>query len=151
MDADNELMAICDAVAAEINTSGRLAPTMAVRREFPDVDLPDTQHLQVIVSPSYSQKLPAVAEEPEARGLTEITYHVDVGVLKKIENVEHDCPPLREKADDLRELLRNRALTEYPAARWRGTEVLAICDRHTLKTKRTFIAVFTLAYSVHAS
>lgn len=147
--ADETLAQVAQAVAAEINR--RIVvfgeTCAAVVQWVPDYEVADADPSQAVVLVVPKARKASLVD----RARNEYEYTIDVGVLKRIGDVE-DVPggvaPMLDLCDALHAYLIRRTLTDAPGAKWRSIGNDPIYDPATLNTKKTFLSIITLTYTV---
>jgi len=131
---------IADAVAAELAGGTFTMSFTPVRRVLPSYELSDLAELRVTVVPK------AVDITAVARTMSQFDVQVDIGIQKKVSDLDGEVARLCGLVDEIADYLRGRKLASAEYAAWVRTENNPIYAPEHLHEKRTFTSVLTLTY-----
>ena len=136
-----DVIAIADAVAAELNTGSFSIPFTARRMLLPDFALAELTDIKVTIVPN------SVEMTPFCRQWTQYDYAIDIGIQKKLSgDTDTDLPELLALVDEMLTFLRKRTLTAAPSAVWIKTLNEPLYSREHLSQSRVFTSVITVTY-----
>lgn len=139
----SEIVAIADAVVAELN-AGTFSESFTAERLFqPVFELTDLQVLHVSVVPR------SVKSQGATRGASFFDCAVDIGVQKKLgAEDEADIESLLDLVEAISDYLRSRPLQAWPRAAWVKSENAPVYAPEHLEQLRQFTSVLTITYRV---
>jgi hypothetical protein len=133
--------AVCSEILAGVSSfSVAFTPTVKM---MPGFELQDLSTLRVTVVPR------SMEITNETRGLVKKECIIDIGVQKKISDIETDTAALLTLSEQIIDYMRNRPLSGYSDARWIKTENDPIYSQEHLFSKRVFSGLITLTYRVN--
>jgi len=137
------LIAVADAVVADLNAAAFSQAFTAVRYYRPVFDLAAMDALHVSVVPK------AMTSEVLSRSRTQDEYQVDVAVQRKVA-AEADLDPLLALVEEIADHVRFKRLTLAGGgeAVWMRTENQPVYAPEHLDELRQFTSVLTLAFLV---
>jgi hypothetical protein len=137
------IVAIADAVAAELNAGAFSEQFMAERLFQPVFELQDLQTLHVSVVPR------SATSQGATRGAGFFDYAIDIGVQKKVGTADtEDIESLLGLVEAIADHLRARKLTAFPASSWLKMENVPVYSVEHLDQLRQFTSVLTVTYRV---
>jgi len=137
------IVAIADAVTAELNAGGFSEPFTAQRLYRPQFELADMDTLHVTVVPQ------GISIEAVGRGLNQYDFRIDVAVQKRFsEGDAAELDPLMQLVEAIVDYFRFKRLETTPEAAWVKTENAPIYSPEHMEQLRQFTSVVTLTYRV---
>lgn len=109
---------------------------------LPGWNIKELSELKVAVVPAFRE------ETEETRTTTLNELKVDIGIQKKVEDVELETIDLLGFVQEVSDFMRKRKLVEYEDARWKKTENDPLYSAEYLYSKHIFSSVLTLIYRV---
>jgi len=138
------IIEIADAVVAEL-ASGEFSTVFTPQRLLaPVFDLAEMSDLQVTVVPK------SIDISASSRVSSNYDVEIDIGVQKKVADIETEVAELCGFVEELAAFLRRRPLQGAQYAAWKSTENKPIYSVEHLHDKRTFTSILTLTYRVMA-
>ena len=132
---------IAAAVVATLNAN-TFSPTFtAVRAYVPVYELADLESLHVTVLPV------SVEQDQVDRVAMQELHRVAIGVQQRVD--PDDLPAvdaLTDLTQAIADYLRDRPLTDYPAAQWESAKIDPVYAADLLETNRTYTGVVTTTY-----
>lgn len=137
----SRLIALADAVVAELNGGAFSQPFTAERHYRPVFSLPQMATLHVSVVPS------GLTEQIQARDQVRRECQIDVAVQKKLTTGDHaEIDTLMDLVQEIADFVRFKTLnTDPPAVCVRLANEPIYAPEH-LEQKRTFTSVLTLTF-----
>ncbi|OHB56835.1 MAG: hypothetical protein A2Y07_06905 [Planctomycetes bacterium GWF2_50_10] len=136
-----DIVAICDAIATELNKGSFAQPFTAVRNLLPEFDLSDLADLKVTVVPK------GIETSTYSRESTQYDFVIDIGIQKKLSGeVNQDLPAMLALVDEIMIFLRKRKLASMPQVGWVKCTSDPIYARDHLVQTRVFTSVLTVTY-----
>lgn len=140
---------LADAVTHELGET--FAGQMSPRRRFlPQATLAELEQLQVTVTPRSWRRVRADAPGriPGTRGGLFYDYAIDVGVQKKLSDIETDLPAMLDLVESIADGMRRRPLSQVPGVQCVDVLNEPVYDSDFLLNERAFSSVLTLVYRV---
>lgn len=138
------IIEIADAVVAELAAGEFSAPFTARRMLLPEFELSELNDLHVTVLPK------SIDIAAGSRIASNYDVKIDIGVQKKVADVEADVAQLCGLVEEIAEFLRRRPLQGAQYAAWMNTANQPVYSPEHLAEKRLFTSVLTLTYRVMA-
>lgn len=138
-----ECIDIADSVAGELNSAaeGTFSHEFTAQRTvLPEYDLSELSNLTISVVPSEAEITNA------SRASRQYDFAVDIGVQKKVSNIEADVLSLSELVSEITEFLAGRRLTDVPWAVFNQITNAPIYSPEMLRDKKLFISVIRIQY-----
>lgn len=130
--------AVCSELLLSVGTfSKEFSPVVKM---IPGWDIKELTDLKVTVVPMYREETGGT----RASALNELK--VDIGIQKKVDDVELETIDLLGFVQEISDFMRKRPLPGYDGARWTKTENEPLYSAEHLYSKRVFSSVLTLTY-----
>jgi hypothetical protein len=136
------IVAIADAVVAELNAASFGQPLAAARHYQPVFELSEMTELRVSVVPR------SIVSKGLDRTRDSFDYRIDVAVQRKVEPSVGNLDALVELVEAVADHLRSHPLAGYPAARCTEAVTEPVYAAEHLDEFRQFTSVLTLTYRV---
>ena len=134
------IVAISDAITAELNGNSFSQPFTAQRLYLPIYDLKTMSDLKVSVVPK------GLNTSSLDRTRDNFDYQIDVGIQKKTKNEIATIDALILLVEEISDYFRANPLASYPGARFISIENSQIYAPDHLETMMQFTSVVTLTY-----
>jgi hypothetical protein len=134
------IVAIADAITAELNGNSFSQPFTAQRLYLPIYDLKTMSDLKVSVVPK------GLSTSSLDRTRDNFDYQIDVGIQKKTKNEIATIDALILLVEEISDYFRANRLASYPGARFISVENSQIYAPDHLETMMQFTSVVTLTY-----
>ena len=134
------IVAISDAITAELNGNSFSQPFTAQRLYLPIYDLKTMSDLKVSVVPK------GLSTSSLDRTRDNFDYQIDVGIQKKTKNEIATIDALILLVEQISDYFRANPLASYPGARFISIENSQIYAPDHLETMMQFTSVVTLTY-----
>jgi hypothetical protein len=134
------IVAIADAVTAELNAYGFSQPFNAVRHYVPTFELSTMATLHVSVVPR------GMTSKSLDRNRDSFDYEIDVAVQKKIDPTLANLDALMELVEEIADHFRTHSLSNLPEARCIEVANAPVYASEHLSEFRQFTSVLTLTY-----
>ncbi len=134
------IVAIADAVTAELNGSSFSQPFVAQRSYVPTYDLQTMNDLKVTVVPK------GISSVSLDRSRDSFDYQVDVAVQKKTLIQLDVVDPLMLLVEEIADHFRTNLLVSFPGARFMNVENSPVFAPDHLQELRQFTSVLTLTF-----
>ena len=134
------IVAIADAITAELNGNAFSQPFTAQRQYLPIYDLKSVSDLKVTVVPK------GLVSSSLDRSRDNFDYQIDVGIQKKTQNQIATIDSLMLLVEQISDYFRSNPLSSYPGARFISVENTPIYAPDHLETMLQFTSVLTLTY-----
>jgi hypothetical protein len=134
------VVAIADAITAELNGNSFNQPFTAQRLYLPIYDLKSMSDLRVTVVPK------GVTSSSLDRSRDNFDYQVDVGIQKKVPNQIATIDALMLLVEQIGDYFRSNPLSSYPGARFMNVENSLLYAPDHLQEMLQFTSVLTLTY-----
>ena len=134
------IVAIADAITAELNGNAFSQPFTAQRQYLPIYDLKTMSGLKVSVVPK------GLSTSSLDRSRDNFDYQIDVGIQKKTKNQISTIDALMLLVEEIGDYFRAHPLASYPGARFINVENTPIYAQDHLETMMQFTSVLTLTY-----
>jgi hypothetical protein len=134
------IVAIADAITAELNGNAFSQPFTAQRQYLPIYDLRSMSDLKVTVVPK------GVTSSSLDRSRDNFDYQVDVGIQKKVPNQVATIDALMLLVEQIGDYFRGNRLSSYPNARFMNVENSLLYAPDHLQEMLQFTSVLTLTY-----
>jgi hypothetical protein len=134
------IVAIADAITAELNGNAFSQPFTAQRQYLPIYDLKTMSDLKVTVVPK------GLTSSSLDRSRDNFDYQIDVGIQKKTKNQISTIDALMLLVEEIGDYFRAHPLASYPGARFINVENTPIYAQDHLETMMQFTSVLTLTY-----
>jgi hypothetical protein len=134
------IVAIADAVTAELNGKSFSQPFTAQRLYLPVFDLQSMSELKVTVVPK------GITTSSLDRSRDNFDYQIDVAVQKKTPNEIEIIDSLMLLVEEIGDHFRSNPLASYPGARCTGVENTPVYAPDHLLELRQFTSVLTLTF-----
>lgn len=135
------IIAIADAIVAQLNATGFSQPLTAERHYLPRFELPEMTTLRVSVVPR------SVVSKAFDRNRHAFDYRIDVAVQKRI-NPTENLDAFMALVEEIADHFRTRLLAGFPQARCVEVENSPIYAPEHLEQFHQFTSVLTLTYRV---
>lgn len=134
------IIAIADAVAAQLNATALSQPVTAERHYQPQFELSEMTALRVSVVP----------RSVTSKGLDRdsFDYKIDVAVQRKLDPTPGNLDALMALVEEIADHFRSEPLASYPQARCTEVENVPVYAMEHLDEFRQFTSVVTLTYRV---
>ncbi len=129
---------IADSIVHELNNA-ELGIT-AVRACVPKYDLRKDDELKVQVVPV------AIDYTIATRADTHGDYQINIGFLKKLENIESEVEDMYDLIESVAKHLRTTGLSQMPTVKFINASTPAVYDPDLLEQKKVFLSVLTVTY-----
>ena len=136
------IIAIADAVVAQLNAAPFSQPVMAVRHYQPVFEFSEMTELKVSVVPR------SLASKALDRNRDSFDYWIDVAVQRKIEPTLGNLDALMELVEEIADHFRRQPLAGFPQARCTEVENAPVYAAEHLEEFRQFTSVLTLMFKV---
>lgn len=136
------ILAIADAVAAELSAATFSQPLAAERSYLPRFDVDEMTDLKVSVVPR------GLASQTLDRNRDRFDYKIDVAIQKKVEPVPQALDPLMALVEEIADFFRQGALAAFPQARCTDVANVPVYAAEHLEELRQFTSVLTLTFRV---
>ena len=134
------IVAIADAVTAELNGNSFSQAFTAQRLYLPVFDLQSMSDLKVTVVPK------GITSSSLDRSRDTFDYHIDVAVQKKVPNQIEAIDSLMRLVEEIGDYFRSNPLSSYPGARCTNVENTPVYAPDHLQELRQFTSVLTLTF-----
>ena len=134
------IVAIADAITAELNGNAFSQPFTAQRQYLPIYDLKSMSDLKVTVVPK------GVTSSSLDRSRDNFDYQVDVGIQKKVPNQISTIDALMLLVEEIADYFRGNRLSSYPNARLMNVENSLLYAPDHLQEMLQFTSVLSLTY-----
>lgn len=134
------IVAIADAVTAELNGNSFSQPFTAQRLYLPVFDLQSMSNLKVTVIPR------GLSSTSLDRSRDSFDYQIDVAVQKKTPNEIEAIDLLMLLVEEIGDYFRSNPLLSYPGARCMNVENTPVYAPDHLQELRQFTSVLTLTF-----
>ena len=134
------VVAIADAITAELKGNVFSQPFTAQRQYLPIYDLKSMSDLRVTVVPK------GVTSSSLDRSRDNFDYQVDVGIQKKVPNQIATIDALMLLVEQIGDYFRSNPLSSYPGARFMNVENSLLYAPDHLQEMLQFTSVLTLTY-----
>jgi hypothetical protein len=134
------IIAIADAVTAELNGTSFSQSFVAQRSYVPTYDMQSMNDLKVTVVP---KSLSSVSLD---RSRDSYDYQIDVAVQRKSLPQPDAVDPLMELVEEIADHFRSNPLASYPGARFMNVENAPVFAPDHLQELRQFTSVLTLTF-----
>ena len=134
------IVAIADAVTAELNGNTFSQPFTAQRLYLPIFDLQSMADLKVTVVPR------GISSSSLDRSRDSFDYQIDVAVQKKTPNDVASIDPLLLLVEEIGDHFRSNVLASFPGARCTNVENTPVYAPDHLHELRQFTSVLTLTF-----
>jgi len=134
------IVAIADAVTAELNGNSFSQPFTAQRLYLPVFDLQGMSQLKVTVVPK------GITSASLDRSRDSFDYQIDVAVQKKTPNEIVAIDSLMLLVEEIGDYFRSNPLSSFPGARCPSVETLPVYSPDHLQELRQFTSVLTLTF-----
>jgi hypothetical protein len=135
-----QIVAIADAVTAELNGTTFSQPIVAQRHYLPTFDLQAMTDLKVTVVPR------GISSESLDRSRDSFDYRIDVAIQKKTKVQVEFIDPLMQLVEEIADHFRSNPLSSYPGARCMNIENTPVFAPDHLQELRQFTSVLTLTF-----
>lgn len=136
------ILAIADAVLAELNATTFSQPVAAERHYLPQFELADMTALRVSVVPR------SITSKGLDRNRDSFDYRVDVAVQQKLDPTPGNLDALMALVEEIADHFRSEPLAGYPQARCTEVENIPVYAVEHLDEFRQFTSVLTLTFRV---
>ena len=134
------IVAIADAVTAELNGNSFSQSFTAQRLYLPVFDLQGMSTLKVTVVPK------GITSQSLDRSRDSFDYQIDVAIQKKVANEIATIDALMLLAEEIADYFRTNPLSSYPGARCMNVENIPVYAQDHLQELRQFTSVLTLTF-----
>ena len=134
------IVAIADAVTAELNGNSFSQPFTAQRLYLPVFDLQGMSQLKVTVVPK------GITSASLDRSRDSFDYQIDVAIQKKTPNEIVAIDSLMLLVEEIGDYFRSNPLSSFPGARCTNVENLPVYAPDHLHELRQFTSVLTLTF-----
>ena len=134
------IVAIADAVTAELNGNSFSQPLTAQRLYLPVFDFPSMSELKVTVVPK------GITTSSLDRSRDSFDYQIDIAIQKKTPNEIEFIDSLMLLVEEIGDHFRSNPLASYPGARCTGVENTPVYAPDHLLELRQFTSVLTLTF-----
>jgi hypothetical protein len=135
-----QIVAIADAVTAELNGTSFSQPIVAQRHYLPTFDLQAMTDLKVTVVPR------GISSESLDRSRDSFDYRIDVAIQKKTKVQVEIIDALMQLVEEIADHFRSNPLSSYPGARCMNVENTPVFAPDHLQELRQFTSVLTLTF-----
>jgi hypothetical protein len=136
------IVAISDAVVAQLNATAFSQPIAAERHYLPQFELAEMTTLRVSVVPR------SIASKSLDRNRDSFDYRIDVAVQQKLEPSPGNLDALMALVEEIADHFRSQPLASYPQARCTEVENVPVYAVEHLDEFRQFTSVLTLTFRV---
>jgi hypothetical protein len=136
------IVAIADAVVAQLNATTFAQPMAASRHYVPVFELSEMSQLRVSVVPK------AITSASLDRNRDRFDYLIDVAVQRKLGPSLGNLDAMLELVEEISDHFRSHPLTGFPEARCVEVENDPVYAPDHLEEFRTFTSLLTLTYRV---
>ncbi|MFQ3678544.1 MAG: hypothetical protein SNJ74_11445 [Fimbriimonadaceae bacterium] len=136
------ILAIADAVVAQLNATAFSQPLTAERHYLPQFELADMTTLRVSVVPR------SVASKGLDRNRDSFDCRIDVAVQQKLDPTPGNLDALMVLVEEIADHFRSEPLAGYPQARCTEVENVPVYAPEHLDEFRQFTSVLTLTFRV---
>lgn len=136
------ILAIADAVVAQLNATAFSRPVAAERHYLPRFELAEMTELRVSVVPR------SVTSKGLDRNRDSFDHRVDIAVQQKIEPTPGNLDALMVLVEEIADHFRSEPLAGYPQARCTEVENVPVYAAEHLDEFRQFTSVVTLTFRV---
>ena len=134
------IVAIADAVTAELNGNTFTQTFTAQRLYLPVFDLQSMSDLKVTVVPK------GITSSSLDRSRDNFDYQIDVAVQKKVNSQIEVMDSLMRLVEEIGDYFRSNPLSSYPGARCTNVENTPVYAQDHLQELRQFTSVLTLTF-----
>jgi hypothetical protein len=134
------IVAIADAVTAELNGNTFTQTFTAQRLYLPVFDLQSMAELKVTVVPK------GITSSSLDRSRDNFDYQIDVAVQKKVNSQIEVIDSLMRLVEEIGDYFRSNPLSSYPGARCTNVENTPVYAQDHLQELRQFTSVLTLTF-----
>jgi len=134
------IVAIADAVTAELNGNTFTQTFTAQRLYLPVFDLQSMSELKVTVVPK------GITSSSLDRSRDNFDYQIDVAVQKKVNSQIEVIDSLMRLVEEIGDYFRSNPLSSYPGARCTNVENTPVYAQDHLQELRQFTSVLTLTF-----
>ena len=134
------IVAIADAVTAELNGNTFTQTFTAQRLYLPVFDLQSMSELKVTVVPK------GITSSSLDRSRDNFDYQIDIAVQKKVANQIEAIDLLMRLVEEIGDYFRSNPLASYPGARCTNVENTPVYAQEHLQELRQFTSVLTLTF-----
>jgi|694.fasta_scaffold70969_2 hypothetical protein len=134
------IVAIADAVTAELNGNTFTQTFTAQRLYLPVFDLQSMSDLKVTVVPK------GITSSSLDRSRDNFDYQIDVAVQKKVNSQIELIDSLMRLVEEIGDYFRSNPLSSYPGARCTNVENTPVYAQDHLQELRQFTSVLTLTF-----
>jgi len=134
------IVAIADAVTAELNGNTFTQTFTAQRLYLPVFDLQSMSDLKVTVVPK------GITSSSLDRSRDNFDYQIDVAVQKKVNSQIEVIDSLMRLVEEIGDYFRSNPLSSYPGARCTNVENTPVYAQDHLQELRQFTSVLTLTF-----
>jgi hypothetical protein len=135
-----QIVAIAEAVTAELNGTTFSQPIVAQRQYLPTFDLQAMTDLKVTVVPR------GISSESLDRSRDSFDYRIDVAIQKKTKLQVEIIDPLMQLVEEIADHFRSNPLSSYPGARCMNVENTPVFAPDHMQELRQFTSVLTLTF-----
>lgn len=136
------IVALADAVVAQLNATAFSQPVAAERHYLPQFELAEMTTLRVSVVPR------SVASRSLDRNRDSFDYRIDVAVQHKLDPTPGNLDALMVLVEEIADHFRSEPLAGYPQARCTEVENVPVYAVEHLDEFRQFTSVLTLTFRV---
>ncbi len=134
------IVAIADAVTAELSAHGFSQPLVAARHYLPTFELATMTDLHVTVVPR------SISSKSLDRQRDSYDYEIDVAVQQKVDPTLVNLDALVLLVEEIADHFRHEPLAGLPAARCVGVQNTPVYAAEHLQELRVFTSVLTLTF-----
>jgi len=134
------IVAIADAVTADLNGNTFSQTFIAQRLYLPVFDLQSMSELKVTVVPK------GITSSSLDRSRDNFDYQIDVAVQKKVNSQIEVIDSLMRLVEEIGDYFRSNPLSSYPGARCTNVENTPVYAQDHLQELRQFTSVLTLTF-----
>ena len=136
------ILAIADAVVAQLNATAFSQPLVAVRHYQPVFDLSEMTALKVSVVPR------SMSSKALDRNRDSFEYQIDVAVQRKVELTRGNLDALMELVEEIADHFRSHPLAGFPQTRCVEVANEPVYAMEHLEEFRPFTSILMLTYRV---
>lgn len=136
------ILAIADAVVAQLNATAFSQPVAAERHYLPQFELSEMTELRVSVVPR------SVTSKGLDRNRDSFDYKIDVAVQQKLDPTPGNLDALVALVEEIADHFRSEPLASYPQTRCTEVENVPVYAVEHLDEFRQFTSVLTLTFRV---